>query len=84
MHSRHSEFHAAYLPQDSCDFDYDEIDRRLAGNSDPEELPDRGLQPCSRMEEIEHLRSVTRQLVTAKHPHKLVKTLLTTLCPSIY
>lgn len=80
MNSRHSEFHASYLPQDSCDFDFDEIDRRLAGETD-ETRPD----PIhSRLEEIEHLRRITCQIVTAKNPLKIVKTLLATLCPTIY
>jgi hypothetical protein len=68
---RHSEFGGSYIPQGSCDFDFDEIDERLAGENEPHEE-----EVSPYMKEVNELRRVAREIVASKKPHKTAKIIL--------
>lgn len=82
MTYRHSEFiHASYLPTDSCDFDFDEIDRRISGEQDPKEIES---EKPTLLDEIATLRRITYQIVNSEEPHITAEFILKTLCKDVY
>ena len=84
MTSRHSEFHAAYLPQDSCDFDFDEIDRRL-GWKEPgdDDIRDKEDVSLSALDEVRELRELIRVIVSDKNPVRMARKIHDTLCKDV-
>ena len=84
--SRHSEFvHASNIPEDSCDFDYDEIDRNVFGEHSLPPKPSAATRvKASLMDEVSHLRKLAIKIITSHDPVQTSTTFLNTLCPNVY
>lgn len=83
--SRHSEFtHGSRIPEDSIDFDYDEIDRNIFGNEEVSKETPRAAAAHHFMDEITIMRKFIFQIASSDEPHEVAALIMRTQCPAFY